>query len=135
MHRGWVGFMYYWCKRCAPTGLYKPKAPSKSKNAPKTSAKSITSKKCNNCTLLDWMSVFSYVDSHPGILQEKVIQYFRMRWEGVLESTQSTLSCKLKDQQTLQEHIDDNSIRLRQTEMAQLKQKTLHDFFEKTRSA
>ncbi|KIJ40018.1 hypothetical protein M422DRAFT_257083 [Sphaerobolus stellatus SS14] len=92
----------------APTGPYKPRAPSKPKNAPKTSAKPITSKKRDNLTLHDWMIVFSYIDSHPGIPQEKVVQYFRMRQEGALEFTQSTLSRKLKDRQTLQKHIDDN---------------------------
>ncbi|KIJ48341.1 hypothetical protein M422DRAFT_162554 [Sphaerobolus stellatus SS14] len=96
------------CKPRAPTGPYKPRAPLKPKNAPKTSAKPITSKKRDNLTLHDWMTVFSYIDSHPGIPQEKVVQYFRMRQEGTLEFTQSTLSCKLKDRQTLQKRIDDN---------------------------
>jgi len=62
-----------------PTGSYKHRAPSKPKpkNPLKTSAKPITSKKHNNLTLHDWMTVFSYLDSHTQ-------EYHRRRLLNIL---------------------------------------------------
>jgi len=76
------------CKPHAP-GPYKSRVPSKpkSKNVLKTSAKPITSKKHDILTLHDWMAVFSYIDSHPGISQGKVVEYFWTWQEGALEFT------------------------------------------------
>jgi len=71
-------------------------------------AKPITSRKQDNLTLYDWMTVFSYIDAHPGMPQEKIVEYFRMQQEGALEFTQSTLSRKLKNKAVLKERAEEN---------------------------
>jgi len=92
------------------TALSKPRAPPKPrpKDAPKTSAMPVTSQKRDNLTLHAWLTVFSYIDAHPGIQQAKVVEYFRNRREGALEFTQSTLSRRLKNQSGLEERAEEN---------------------------
>ena len=78
-----------------PTGLKGPKAPKK---AYKSSAKDISTKK-QNLTLGDWLDVFSFVDAHPGMGQQKICAHFAtrpMKDGGALIFDQSTLSKNLK---------------------------------------
>ncbi|KAH0835932.1 hypothetical protein J3R83DRAFT_9839 [Lanmaoa asiatica] len=76
-------------------------------DAPVTSAKSIKTKTCReNLTLNDWLTVFDFIDSHPHVLQEQIVEHFKTWQEGVLEFTQSTLSRKLKKHTELQEHVN-----------------------------
>jgi hypothetical protein len=47
----------------------KPKVPVP-KDAPKTSAaRAVKEKKHENLTLHDWMTVFAFIDQHPGMTQ------------------------------------------------------------------
>jgi len=77
---------------------YQPRAPQQkvNKNAPKTSAQPILPKKRAKLTNHDWMTIYAYVDAHPGTPQEKIVDHFRNRTEGRLIFDQSTLSRKLK---------------------------------------
>lgn len=85
-----------------------PRHPKPSKDAPKTSAKPAISKKRDNLTLHDWMSVYAFVDSHPGMKQGKVVEHFMTRAEGALVFTQSTLSRKLRNREEMESRVDDN---------------------------
>jgi len=88
---------------------YKPREPkSKVKDAPKTSAKPITSNKRDNLTLSDWVTVISYAEKHRGMSQAKIVEHFRTRQEGALEFTQSTLSRNLKNKAALLARVDEN---------------------------
>ena len=42
------------------------------------------------------MTVFSYIDDYPTLLQDDIVKYFCTRHEGVLKFDQSTLSCKIR---------------------------------------
>lgn len=76
-------------------------------SAPVTLAKSIKTKTCReNLTLNDWLTVFQFIDSHPDVPQERVIEHFKTLQEGALEFTQSTLSRKLKKRAELQERVN-----------------------------
>ena len=65
---------------------YKPHQPKVvvDKKAPKTSARPIQSHKRNNLTLHDWMTVFAYIDAHPGTSQDMIVKHFKTRAEGTL---------------------------------------------------
>ena len=72
--------------------------PGPSKETPKTSAWLIEKAKCENLTLFDWMTVYSYMDTLPQpINQGKVVRHFATRPEGALLFSQPTLSRKLKE--------------------------------------
>ena len=60
---------------------------------PKSSARAIEERKCENLTLFNWMSVYPYVDTPPQpINQGQVVKYFATRENHALFFTQSTLS-------------------------------------------
>ena len=73
----------------------KPKVPV-AKDAPKTSAKIIKEKGHENLMLHDWMTVFSFIDQHPGITQGNIVKHFASKSNGALIFMQCTLSRKMK---------------------------------------
>ncbi|KAG0693234.1 hypothetical protein DFH29DRAFT_965098, partial [Suillus ampliporus] len=44
-----------------------------------------------NLTLTDWLVVFAYIDEHPDLPQDHIVQHFKTRKEGMLGFTQATL--------------------------------------------
>ncbi|KAI6001166.1 hypothetical protein EDD15DRAFT_2150146, partial [Pisolithus albus] len=86
---------------------YKPRKPSAvaNRDSPKSSAQPLQARKHGILTLHDWMTVFMYVDAHPGISQDAVVQHFKTCPEGTLIFDQSTLSRKLRDRQKLEARI------------------------------
>lgn len=89
---------------------YKPRKPKVvvDKKAPKTSAQPIQSRKRNNLTLHDWMTVFAYIDAHPGTSQDAIVEHFKTRAEGTLTFDQSTLSRKIKGRKELEARVSDH---------------------------
>jgi Tc5 transposase DNA-binding domain len=85
----------------------KPKQTPK-KDGPKTSAKPITSHKRTNLTLADWLTVINFVDDHPHLSQERVVDHFQTKKEGALIFTQSALSRKLRSRAELDERSQSN---------------------------
>lgn len=79
-----------------------------SEDTPVTSAKQQNTGTRENLTLHDWMTVFAYIDEHPSVSQEEVVQHFAALHTGALEFTQPTLSRKLKARTNLEQRIDDN---------------------------
>jgi hypothetical protein len=75
-----------------------------------TSAKptETTTRRHQNLTLNDWLTVFAYIDEHPDVPQGCIAEHFKTRPEGALEFTQATLSWKLKDHTKLEEHVHSN---------------------------
>src|SRR5882762_8218738 len=53
----------------------KPKNPIV-KDAPRTAAKSAKVKKHENLTLHDWMTVYAFIDEHPGLTQGDIVEHF-----------------------------------------------------------
>ena len=90
----------------------KPSTPKK--DLPKTSAsvKSTIAQHRENLTLADWLTVFKFIDDHPGIKQMQVVRHFKSRKEGALIFTQSTLSRKLEQHTELKSHCDSNPMAL-----------------------
>lgn len=84
---------------------YKPRKAKKirDKKPPKTSAQPIQSRKCN-----DWMTVFAYIDEHPGLSQDAIVTDFKSRAAGALIFDQSTLSQKIKKRCRLEERVNDH---------------------------
>jgi hypothetical protein len=72
-----------------------PKAPVQ-KDAPKTAAKPTQTTQHENLTGHDWMTVYAYVDNHPGLPQVNIVWHFASKTDGALISTQLTPSRKLK---------------------------------------
>ncbi|KIJ26625.1 hypothetical protein M422DRAFT_191970, partial [Sphaerobolus stellatus SS14] len=91
----------------APYETCKPRALSNG-NAPKTSAKSNLPAKQENLTLNDWMTVFAYVDKHPGMPQGQIVHHLRTLQTGALIFNQSTLSRKLKTRCELEQRVNDH---------------------------
>jgi len=62
--------------------------------------------KQENLTLLDWMTVYTYVDtlSQP-INQGDIVKYFATRPQGALLFSQSTLSRKLQQRPEMEAHV------------------------------
>ena len=89
----------------------KPKPPTK-KDVPRTSAKSIESDKRTNLTLADWLTVVKFVDEHPLLSQERVVEHFRTKKDGALVFTQSALSRKLRNCTELEERSQSNPLAL-----------------------
>ena len=77
-------------------------------NRPETSAKSTVTKRRDNLTLQDWLIVFAFVDAHPTLSQERVVDHFSSLEKGALKFTQSTLSRKIKQRQDLEERVNSN---------------------------
>jgi len=73
----------------------KPKNPIV-KDAPRTAAKSAKVKKHENVTLHDWMTVYAFIDEHPGLTQGDIVEHFSSKSDGALVFDQSMLSRKLK---------------------------------------
>ncbi|KAI5995862.1 hypothetical protein EDD15DRAFT_2124923, partial [Pisolithus albus] len=86
---------------------YKPRKPRvQDKNSQPNSVRHpLQASKHTILTLQDWMTVFMYIDSHPGVSQDAIVQHFKTRPEGALIFDQSTLSCKLRDRQKLEARI------------------------------
>ena len=53
-----------------------------------------------NFTGHDWMTVYAYVDEHPGVSQGEIVWHFAFKTDDALIFTQSTLSRKLKSVMT-----------------------------------
>ncbi|KAG1865845.1 hypothetical protein DFJ58DRAFT_838488 [Suillus subalutaceus] len=83
----------------------KPKTPHQ-KDGPATSTKHSDTSERKNLTLNDWLMVFAYINEHPDLPQDRIVQHFKTRKEGVLEFTQATLSRKLKDRTHLEQCIE-----------------------------
>ncbi|KAI5982211.1 hypothetical protein EDD15DRAFT_2139688, partial [Pisolithus albus] len=83
---------------------YKPHQPKgiQDKNLPRTSAHTTQPVKRVNLTIQDWLTVFSYIDEHPGISQDAIVQHFKTIPNGALIFDQSTLSRKLRDRHKLE---------------------------------
>lgn len=78
------------------------------KDSAKTSAQPPKSCKRSNLTLADWLSVFAYIDQHPNLTQDAIVQHFTTRAEGSLIFDQSTLSRKLKNRTKLEERVNEH---------------------------
>jgi hypothetical protein len=87
----------------APYKLRKPQV-NVNKNSAQSLAQPLQSNKKSQCnlTLHNWLTVFTYIDEHPGIFQDAIVQYFKTRPNGALIFDQSTLSCKLGKHENLQ---------------------------------
>ncbi|KAG2110645.1 uncharacterized protein F5147DRAFT_574491, partial [Suillus discolor] len=62
--------------------------------------------RCKNLTFHDWLMVFAYINTHPDLPQDRVVQHSKTHEGGPLEFTQATLSRKLKDCTHLEQHIE-----------------------------
>ena len=58
-----------------------------------------------NLTLNDWLTVFAFIDKHPDLSQDWVVEHFHTQQEGALRFTQATLSRKMKARKTLEEQV------------------------------
>ncbi|KIK10908.1 hypothetical protein PISMIDRAFT_123701 [Pisolithus microcarpus 441] len=81
-------------------------------DAPWTSAQLPATSSHQNLTLSDWMTVYSYVDSHPNASQVDIVQHFSSLATGALLFNQSTLSWKLHDHLKMEACIDTNPLAL-----------------------
>ncbi|EGO30839.1 hypothetical protein SERLADRAFT_432479 [Serpula lacrymans var. lacrymans S7.9] len=81
---------------------------AKNKDAPATSAKPPVQRSRQNLTLGDWLTVFTYIDTHPNTPQADIVAHFCTLKSGALIFTQSALSQKLKDHIALEARINDN---------------------------
>jgi hypothetical protein len=93
-------------KPCMRPGPYGPREKIKQNNQAATSA--ITTSRRKNLTLQDWMTVFSFVDLHPGIEQGNIVKHFATKAGGALIFDQSTLSRKLRMREQLEERVHSN---------------------------
>ena len=84
---------------------HKPQKPAIS-GGPKTSAKPADSKKHQNLTLHNWMTVFAFVDKHPSMSQLEIVQHFATKADGALGFTQGTLSWKISEWEKLEAHVN-----------------------------
>lgn len=84
--------------RPAPAEPYcrSPRPPKKDKDTPRTSAKPTQNTRWQNLTLADWLRVYAYVDEHPRMGQQAVVNYFKDLHTGALVFTQETSSRNLK---------------------------------------
>lgn len=81
-----------------------PKAPVQ-KDVPKTAAKPAQTTQRENLTGHDWMTVYAYVDDHPGLPQVDIVRHFASKTDGALIFTQSTLSRKLKSRPEFEKRV------------------------------
>ncbi|KAH0833208.1 hypothetical protein J3R83DRAFT_12259, partial [Lanmaoa asiatica] len=50
----------------------------------------------SNLTICDWTATaFPYIDAHPDVSQDAIVEHFKSHPKGSLVFTQSTLSWKL----------------------------------------
>lgn len=75
-----------------------------------TSAKSATKTTRSNLTLQDWLTVFAFIDTHPLLSQDDIVQHFATKpdSEGPLKFTQSTLSRKISERAKLESRVNSN---------------------------
>ena len=72
-------------------------SPTTPQKAPVTSVISIKSQKQKNLTINDWLTIFTFIDTHPGISQTSVCNHFQSLTDGALEFNQTTLSQKREE--------------------------------------
>jgi hypothetical protein len=48
----------------------------KPKDAPRTAARSAKSKKHENLTLYNWLTVYAFIDQHPRMTQGDIVKHF-----------------------------------------------------------
>lgn len=94
-------------KPCDKPGPYGPREKVKQKDQAVTSAITVMAQR-KNLTLQDWMTVFSFMDLHPGMEQAKVVKHFATKTEGTLIFNQSTLCRKLQMRSQLEERVHSN---------------------------
>ena len=82
-----------------------PKRPKPSKDVPKTSAQLPKVQSRNNLTLADWMTVYTYVDDHPGLHQRQIVEHFKTLPIGALIFNQSTLARKLSKRSEMEDRV------------------------------
>jgi Tc5 transposase DNA-binding domain len=78
------------------------------KDAPRTSAQLSNTSSRQNLTLSDWMTVYSYVDSHPNVAQADIVRHFNTLATGALIFNQSTLSRKLHNRSKMEARVNSN---------------------------
>lgn len=78
----------------------KPKAKAP-QDAPTASASKAKGRQ--NLALCDWLTVFTYMDSHPDLTQGQIVRHFSNLKDGALTFTQSTLSRKIEKRLELEE--------------------------------
>ncbi|KIK75662.1 hypothetical protein PAXRUDRAFT_80641, partial [Paxillus rubicundulus Ve08.2h10] len=89
--------------RDKPKQYNRPAKKQKNKqDVPSTSAQPAQSTTRSNLTLSDWITVFAYIDSHPTVPQNCVVNHFRTLKSGALVFTQATLSRKLHSRLALE---------------------------------
>ena len=59
-----------------------------------------------NLTLQDWLDVFQFIDTHPGMSQGNIVKYFTTHPDHPLKFNQSTLSRKVKSRADLEERAN-----------------------------
>ncbi|KIK77214.1 hypothetical protein PAXRUDRAFT_167499 [Paxillus rubicundulus Ve08.2h10] len=89
-----------------------PLAPVKqqkhTQNVPATSIQLPQQTSLQNLTLSDWLSVYAYIDAHPGVSQANIVDHFQTCHEGALIFNQSTLSHKLRECPKMEACSNDN---------------------------
>jgi len=90
----------------------------------RTSAQPAKKGKRENLTLHDWMTVYSFVDAHPSMLQTDMVNHFKSKADGALVFNQATLSQKLKNRTEMEEHTF-----LRHTDILTAKQSWIDTYF------
>ncbi|KAF8547117.1 hypothetical protein OG21DRAFT_1425422, partial [Imleria badia] len=58
-----------------------------------------------NLTLADWMTVYTYIDNHPGLHQQQIVEHFKTLPTGALIINQSTIACKQSKHPEMQERV------------------------------
>jgi hypothetical protein len=97
--------------RDKPAAYSRP-AKQQRKNAEDTPRTSARSPECStsrqNLTLSDWMTVYSFVDTHSDMPQVEVVWHFKSLESGALIFNQSTLSRKIRERSKMEARLNDN---------------------------
>jgi hypothetical protein len=59
---------------------------------------------------MDWLTVFSFMDTHPHLSQGQVVKYFSTLKDGALIFRQCTLSRKLAKRTELEDCINSSAL-------------------------
>ncbi|KIJ51658.1 hypothetical protein M422DRAFT_157586 [Sphaerobolus stellatus SS14] len=97
----------------APYNITKKFGRPSKKDLPQSSAIQPKRTPRENLTLHDWLTVFAWIDEHPGVKQEDIVQHFAIKTDGALIFTQSTLSRKLAKREELEnscQHSNPNAL-------------------------
>ena len=92
---------------------YKPRKPNGATDNPgnaKSSAKHLPApegEQRSNLTLHDWLMVFAFIDTHPDMSQDAIVEHFKGHHNGALIFTQSTLSQKIRDRKKLEARVNE----------------------------